>query len=220
MFSALEIEKLNFSSLFGIYFHCYPVLFSTQVSDIGPSWSSCLTTFCHFCRIKKCLATLPVWRSLEFVVWVKTQGQQFSRWQIFRLVHFKGICRWQFRYGSSLGIFLWKDCKHFGIWMNRSTPVFSLSLWVFQKPSSWDLDSQITGLIVLWLTNATACANDFQQALFFFNRMESYSRQIHPWEISVQNVYMNFWNGQLNRQVDRYVFILYYCYLVNSSWEK
>ena len=40
--SALEIEKLNFSSLFGIYFHCYPVLFSTQVSDIGPSWSSCL----------------------------------------------------------------------------------------------------------------------------------------------------------------------------------
>ena len=51
---ALEIEKLNFSSLFGIYFHCYPVLslfgiyfhcypvlFSTQVSDIGPSWSSC-----------------------------------------------------------------------------------------------------------------------------------------------------------------------------------
>ena len=39
--SALEIEKLNFSSLFGIYFHCYPVLFSTQVSDIGPSWSFC-----------------------------------------------------------------------------------------------------------------------------------------------------------------------------------
>ena len=39
--SALEIEKLNFSSLFAIYFHCYPVLFSTQVSDIGPSWSSC-----------------------------------------------------------------------------------------------------------------------------------------------------------------------------------
>ena len=40
--SSLEIEKLNFSSLFGIYFHCYPVLFSTQVSDIGPSWSSCV----------------------------------------------------------------------------------------------------------------------------------------------------------------------------------
>ena len=39
--STLEIEKLNFSSLFGIYFHCYPVLFSTQVSDIGPSRSSC-----------------------------------------------------------------------------------------------------------------------------------------------------------------------------------
>ena len=40
--SALEIEKLNFSSLFGIYFHCYPVLFSTQVSNIGPSWFSCI----------------------------------------------------------------------------------------------------------------------------------------------------------------------------------
>jgi hypothetical protein len=35
--SALEIEKLNFSSLFGIYFYCYPILFSTQVSNIGPS---------------------------------------------------------------------------------------------------------------------------------------------------------------------------------------
>ena len=34
--SALEIEKLNFSSLFSIYFHCYNVLLSTQVSDIGP----------------------------------------------------------------------------------------------------------------------------------------------------------------------------------------
>ena len=43
MLSALEIEKLNFSSLFVIYFHCYPVLFSTQVSDIGPSWSSCIS---------------------------------------------------------------------------------------------------------------------------------------------------------------------------------
>ena len=32
--SALEIEKLNFSSLFGVYFHCYPVLFTTQVSDM------------------------------------------------------------------------------------------------------------------------------------------------------------------------------------------
>ena len=42
--SVLEIEKLNFSSLFGIYFHCYPVLFSTQVSDIGPSWYSCFFT--------------------------------------------------------------------------------------------------------------------------------------------------------------------------------
>ena len=40
--SALEIEKLNFSTLFGIYPHCEPVLRSTQVSDIGPSWSSFL----------------------------------------------------------------------------------------------------------------------------------------------------------------------------------
>ena len=40
--SVLDIEKLNFSSLFGIYLHCEPVLLSTQVSDIGPSWSSCL----------------------------------------------------------------------------------------------------------------------------------------------------------------------------------
>ena len=40
--SALEIEKLNFSNLFGIYFHCYPVLFSNQVSHIGSSWSSCI----------------------------------------------------------------------------------------------------------------------------------------------------------------------------------
>ena len=43
--SALEIEKLNFISLFGIYFHCYLVLFSTQVSDLGPLWSSCLKFF-------------------------------------------------------------------------------------------------------------------------------------------------------------------------------
>ena len=41
--SALEMEKLNFSSLFGIYPPCKPVLLSTQVSDIGPSWSSCLS---------------------------------------------------------------------------------------------------------------------------------------------------------------------------------
>ena len=39
--SVLEIEKLNFISLFGIYPHCEPVLLSNQVSDIGPSWSSC-----------------------------------------------------------------------------------------------------------------------------------------------------------------------------------
>ena len=31
--SALEIEKLNFCSLFGIHLHCKSVLLSTQVSD-------------------------------------------------------------------------------------------------------------------------------------------------------------------------------------------
>ena len=46
--SALEIEKLNFSSLFGIYFHCYPVLFSTQVSNIGPLWSFCFVNACRY----------------------------------------------------------------------------------------------------------------------------------------------------------------------------
>ena len=46
--SALEIEKLNFSSLFGIDFHCKPVQFSTQVSDKGPSWSSCLHKYSVF----------------------------------------------------------------------------------------------------------------------------------------------------------------------------
>ena len=40
--SALEIEKLNFSSLFGIYLHCYLLQLSTWVSDIGPSLSFCL----------------------------------------------------------------------------------------------------------------------------------------------------------------------------------
>ena len=39
--SALEIEKLNSNSLFGIYHHCKHVPLSTQVSDIEPSWSSC-----------------------------------------------------------------------------------------------------------------------------------------------------------------------------------
>ena len=39
--SALEIEKLNFSSLFSIYPYCLPALLSTRVSDIRPSWSSC-----------------------------------------------------------------------------------------------------------------------------------------------------------------------------------
>ena len=38
--SALEIEKLNFSSLFGIFVHWEPVLLSTQVSGIGPPGSS------------------------------------------------------------------------------------------------------------------------------------------------------------------------------------
>ena len=40
--SALEIEKSNFSSLFGIYPYCIPALLSTQVSNTEPSWSSCL----------------------------------------------------------------------------------------------------------------------------------------------------------------------------------
>ena len=39
--SALEIEKFNFNSLFGIYPHFQPVLLFTQVSDIEPSWCSC-----------------------------------------------------------------------------------------------------------------------------------------------------------------------------------
>ena len=43
--SALEIEKMNFNSLFGIYPHCLPVLLCIQVSDIGPSWSFCLQYF-------------------------------------------------------------------------------------------------------------------------------------------------------------------------------
>ena len=46
--SALEIEKLNLGSLFGIYLLCSPVLLSTQVSDIGPLWSSCLYYCGHF----------------------------------------------------------------------------------------------------------------------------------------------------------------------------
>ena len=41
VFSVLEIENLNFSSQSGIYLHCKPAQLSTQVSDIGPSWSSC-----------------------------------------------------------------------------------------------------------------------------------------------------------------------------------
>ena len=39
--SVLEVEKLNFSNLFGIYLHYSPVLLNTQVSNIGPSWFSC-----------------------------------------------------------------------------------------------------------------------------------------------------------------------------------
>ena len=35
-------DQSHFCNLFGIYFHCQAVLHSTQVSDIGPSWSSCL----------------------------------------------------------------------------------------------------------------------------------------------------------------------------------
>ena len=56
LLSALEIEKLNFCSLFGIYRHCLPVLLSTQVSNIGPSWSSCCV----------CLRTLSIWTNLKF----------------------------------------------------------------------------------------------------------------------------------------------------------
>ena len=41
LLSALEIEKLNFSCLFGIYLR-YPVLLRTHVSHIRPSWSSCV----------------------------------------------------------------------------------------------------------------------------------------------------------------------------------
>ena len=46
---ALEIEKLNFSVLFGVSLHCLPVLVSTKVSDIGPSWPSCYC--CWICII-------------------------------------------------------------------------------------------------------------------------------------------------------------------------
>ena len=48
VFSVLEIEKLNFTSLFGIYLHCSLVLLSTQVSNIGPSWSSCCQNYAPF----------------------------------------------------------------------------------------------------------------------------------------------------------------------------
>ena len=51
--SALQIEKLNFSSLFGIYLHCLPALLSTQVSDIGQSWSSCLKAFLWYSLLLK-----------------------------------------------------------------------------------------------------------------------------------------------------------------------
>ena len=57
--SALEIEKLNFNSLLVIYPHCQPVLLCTQVSDIGPLWSSCLRicscSYSEFRRISLCL---------------------------------------------------------------------------------------------------------------------------------------------------------------------
>ena len=54
VFSVLEVEKLNLSSLFGIYLHCLPVLPSTQVSDIWPSLSSCCQfgPVCNFCLLK------------------------------------------------------------------------------------------------------------------------------------------------------------------------
>ena len=60
VFSVLEIEKLNFSSLFCIYLHCLPVLFSTQVSDIGPSWSSCLKINHQFLILALLTDAIPV----------------------------------------------------------------------------------------------------------------------------------------------------------------
>ena len=60
---------MNFSSLFGLYFHCYPVLFSTQVSDIGPSWSSCiLCAICDLCQSEN-LGNVSI---LEFLYLSKT----------------------------------------------------------------------------------------------------------------------------------------------------
>ena len=50
--SALEIIKLNFNSLLGIYPHCQPVLLCPQVSDIGPSWSSCFKSLLFQSRCK------------------------------------------------------------------------------------------------------------------------------------------------------------------------
>ena len=49
VFSFLEIEKLNFSSLFGIYLHCKPALLSTQVSNYGPLVS--ILTSLKFCLL-------------------------------------------------------------------------------------------------------------------------------------------------------------------------
>ena len=40
LLSALEIEKLNFSSLFGIYFHCYPVLLSCTILYSGERYKT------------------------------------------------------------------------------------------------------------------------------------------------------------------------------------
>ena len=36
------------TSIFGVYLHCRPLLLSTQVSDIGPSWSSCFQMVSDF----------------------------------------------------------------------------------------------------------------------------------------------------------------------------
>ena len=81
--SVFEVEKLNFSSLFGIYLHYQPVLLSTQVGDIGPSWSSCLRFPQYFLPIPKqisifqsqlfcCLHYASIWTSLKYCRLVKS----------------------------------------------------------------------------------------------------------------------------------------------------
>ena len=49
--------------IFGIYSRCTPLLLGTQVSDIGPSWSSCLILF-----IELSYAIKKIWHSLTVVI--------------------------------------------------------------------------------------------------------------------------------------------------------